>query len=344
MTAPEPDAAPGVPPPFALLQMIMGSMLTQAIHVAAVLDVAGILADAPLRAEEIAQQAGSDPDATARLLRALASVGIFTELPDATFTLTPLADALRDDAPVSMRGMALLLGHPYQWEDWGHLIDSVRTGEPVLEKLRGMGGYEFLAANPDFAQVFEGGMGTLSDLETVPVAEGYDYAKFDTLVDVFGGRGVVLAEILQRAPATRGVLFDQRAEHLGAQKLLEEAGVADRVSIDTGELFGTVPAGGDGYLLKHIVHEWPEAKSLEILRNVRRAIRDDGTVLLIEFVLPDGNEPHPGKLVDLWLMILMGGRERTRSQYAELLAKAGFQLTRVIETASSAAIIEAKPV
>jgi len=334
----------GVPPPFVLLQMIMGSMLTQAIHVAAELDFAGILADGPLAAAEIAQQAGSDPDASERLLRTLASFGIFAEAADGRFALTPLADALRADAPVSMRGMALLLGHPYQWEDWGHLIDSVRTGEPVMEKLRGMGGYEFLAANPDFAQVFEGGMGTLSDLETVPVAEGYDYAKFDTLVDVFGGRGAVLAEILQRAPATHGVLFDQRAEHLGAQKFLEEAGVTDRVSIDTGELFGAVPAGADGYLLKHIVHEWPEAKSLEILRNVRNAIRDDGTVLLVEFVLPDGNEPHPGKLVDLWLMILMGGRERTRSQYAELLGKAGFELTRVIETASSAAIIEAKPV
>jgi len=334
----------GAPPPFALLGMIMGSMLTQAIHVAAVLDFAGILADGPLAAKEIARQAGSDPDASERLLRTLASFGIFTEDADGRFALTPLADALRADAPVSMRGMALLLGHPYQWEDWGHLIDSVRTGEPVMETLRGMGGYQFLAANPDFAQVFEGGMGTLSDLETVPVAEGYDYAKFDTLVDVFGGRGAVLAEILQRAPDTRGVLFDQRAEHLGAQKFLEEAGVADRASVDTGELFGTVPAGGDGYLLKHIVHEWPEAKSLEILRNVRKAIRDDGTVLLVEFVLPDGNAPHPGKLVDLWLMILMGGRERTRAQYAELLGKAGFELTRVIETASSAAIIEAKPV
>lgn len=344
MSSPEQAGPDAVPPPFALLGMIMGSMLTQAIHVAAVLDFAGILADGPLAADEVARQAGSDPDASERLLRTLASFGIFAETPDGRFTLTPLADALRADAPVSMRGMALLLGHPYQWEDWGHLIDSVRTGEPVMEKLRGMGGYEFLAANPDFAQVFEGGMGTLSDLETVPVAEGYDYAKFDTLVDVFGGRGAVLAEILQRAPDTRGVLFDQRAEHLGAQKFLEEAGVTDRVSIDTGELFGTVPAGGDGYLLKHIVHEWPEAKSLEILRNVRSAIRDDGTVLLVEFVLPDGNAPHPGKLVDLWLMILMGGRERTRSQYAELLGKAGFELTRVIETASSAAIIEAKPV
>jgi hypothetical protein len=341
---PEVDAGPGIPPPFVLLQLIMGSMLTQAIHVAAKLDVAGILADGPQPAGEIARQAGSDPDATGRLLRALASFGIFAEQPDGRFALTPMADALRADAPVSMRGMALLLGHPFQWEDWGHLIDSVQSGRPVLETLRGMGGYEFLAANPEFAQVFEGGMGTLSDLETVPVAEGYDYAQFETIVDVFGGRGAVLANILQRSPHTQGVLFDQRAEHLGAAKFFEEAGVADRVSVDTGELFGTVPSGGDAYLLKHIVHEWPEAKSLEILRNVRKAIRDDGTVLLIEFVLPDGNEPHPGKLVDLWLMILMGGRERTRGQYAELLGKAGFQLTRVIETASSAAIIEAKPV
>jgi hypothetical protein len=334
----------GIPAPFALLQLTMGSIVTQAIHVAAKLDFAGILSAGPLPADEIAQRAGSHPDSTARLLRTLASLGIFTEQEDGQFGLTPMADALRADAPMSMRGMALLMGHPYQWEDWGHLMDSIQTGEPVLEKLRGMGGYEFLAANPEFAEVFEGGMGTLSDLETVPIAEGYDYSQFNTIVDVFGGHGAVLAAILQRAQNTKGVLFEFRAEQLGAGQLFEEAGVADRCSLDTGGMFEKAPSGGDCYILKHIVHEWPEAKALQILKNVREAISDDGTVLLMEFVLPDGNEPHPGKLVDLWLMILMGGRERTRGQYAELLNRAGFQLTRVIQTASSAAIIEAKPI
>lgn len=338
------QAAQAEAPPFAvLLERIMGSMLTQAIYVAAKLEIADILAGGPLPAEEIAQRADADPDATYRLLRLLASYSIFGQQSDGRFALTPMADALREDSPVSMRGMALLLGHPVHWADWSHLAMAVQTGEPVLPKLHGVGGYEFLAANPEFAVVFEGGMGNLSKLETEPIAAGYDFSRFRTIVDVFGGQGALLAAILARAPGTRGILADWRTGALKAAEFLRNAGVANRCTIETTDFFAKPPGGGDAYILKHIVHEWPEAQSLEILSNVRDVMAKDGKLLLIEFVLPDGPEQHPGKLVDLWLMILMGGRERTAAQYATLLGNAGFRLSRVIPTASAAAIIEAVP-
>ena len=338
------EALPPELPPFAvLLERIMGSMITQAIYVAAKLGIADILSDGPATAGQIAERGAADPDATYRLMRLLASYSIFSEQEDGRFTLTPMADALREDSPVSMRGMALLLGHSVHWEDWGHLIMAVQTGEPVLPKLHGMGGYEFLAANPEFAAVFEGGMGNLSKLETEPIAAAYDFSQFGTIVDVFGGRGDLLAAILTRAHNTRGILADQRTGQLGAAEFLAGAGVADRSAIETTAFFDRPPGGGDAYILKHIVHEWPEPQSLEILRNVRSVMSKDGKLLLIEFVLPEGPEHHPGKLVDLWLMILMGGRERTAAQYAELLSGAGFRLSRVIETASAAAIVEAVP-
>jgi hypothetical protein len=333
-----------VPGPIALLELIMGSMITQAIYVAAKLDIAGILGAGPLTTDEIARRAGADPDATDRLLRVLASYSIFAEHKDGSFGLTPMAAGLRSDGPMTMRGMALLLGHPLHWEDWGHLLDAVRTGEPVLPKLRGMDGYAYLAANPEFAEVFEGGMGNLSVLETDPIVAAYDFSRFDTIVDVYGGRGVLLAAILGRAKKSRGVLFDWRADKLGAAELFAATGVADRCVIEPGGgLFEKPPSGGDAYILKHIVHEWPEDKALEILRAVRGAISENGRLLMMEFVLPEGKKPHPGRLVDLWLMILMGGKERTSAQYADLLGRAGFRLTRVVGTASPVAIIEARP-
>jgi O-methyltransferase/methyltransferase family protein len=332
-----------LPPPFALLDMIMGSMVTQAIHVAAKLDVAEQLADGPLPADEIARRCGADADAVYRVLRVLATRLIFAQDEDGRFRLTPMAEALRDGAPVSMRAMALLLGHPFEWEHWGELTSAVTTGEPVLPRLRQMGGYEFLAANPEFAGVFEAGMDNLSTLETEPIVAAYDFSGFETIVDVFGGRGTLLAAILAGTPGVRGVLADQRAEMLGAEEFLRSAGVGDRCAVDTAGLFEKPPAGADVYLMKHIVHEWPEQQALELLRNVRASIRDDGRLLLMEFVLPEGSQPHPGVLVDLWLMILMGGKERTRSQYTELLRQAGFRLTRVIETGSPVAIVEAVP-
>ncbi|MFJ4717524.1 methyltransferase [Streptomyces sp. NPDC088785] len=332
------------PPPFALLELVMGSMVTQAIYVAAELRFAEALVDGPLAPAELARKVGAHEEAVARVLRLLASQGIFEGQDDGTYALTPMADALRADHPMSMRNIAVLMGHPIHWEDWGHFLDAVLTGEPSLPKLRGMGAFEYLEHNPDYGSVFINGMGSMSNTETFPVAGGYDFSQFKTVVDFCGGQGGLLAGILQSAPGTRGILADPRVANNGAAGFLASQGVAERVTTHDGGLFDPVVTGGDAYVLKHIVHDWPEDKALEILRNVRAAVPDHGKLLLVEMVPTPDNEPHSAKLVDLWLMLLVGGKERTREQYADLLARAGFRLERIVETAAAVSVIEAVPV
>lgn len=333
------------PAPFALLELVMGSMVTQALYVAAELRIAEVLAQGPLPPAAIAQRVEASEDAVARLLRLLASYQVFEGRPDGTYALTPMADALRGDHPVSMRDIAVLMGHPIHWEDWSQLLQAVVTGEPSLPKLRGMGAFEYLEHNADYGQVFIKGMGAISDTETGPVLAAYDFAGFGTVVDFCGGRGGLLAGILQQAPQARGILSDPRVAGNGAAQFLAEQGVDGRCATVDGGLFDPVVTGGDAYVLKHIVHDWPEEQALQILRNVRAAIKPDGKLLLIEMVLPEqGNAPHSGKLVDMWLMLLVGGKERTPSQYADLLARAGFKLERVVETAAAVSIVEAIPV
>jgi hypothetical protein len=184
----------------------------------------------------------------------------------------------------------------------------------------------------------------VSDLETDPIVAAYDFSGFDTIVDVGGGRGALLAAILRRATRSTGVLFDGNAGHLAAPEVLAEAGVAQRCTIVDGGLFDPPPAGADAYILKHIVHDWPEPDVLKVLKNVRNAIGADGRLLLMEFVAPEGNTPHPAKLVDLWLMLLVGGMERTAAQYSALLGAAGFRIERVVQTATPLSIVEARPV
>lgn len=333
---------PAAPAHLALLELIEGSMVTQALYAAAKLGLADTLSGGPLTAGEIAHRVDANPEMTYRLLRMLASYSVFTEQDGGRFALTPMADALRADAPMSMRRLALLMGHPIHWEDWSHFTESVQTGEPSLPKLRGMSAWEFFGANPEYGAVFGQGMTNLSDLETEAVADAYDFSKFSKIVDVGGGRGTLLAAILAKAASAKGVLFAPGSEQ-DAQQVLEHAGVADRCTIENGSFVESVPAGGDAYVLKHVIHDWPEEQVITILKNVRKSISPKGTMLLMEFVVPEGNEPHPAKLVDLWLMLLVGGKERTAGQYSELFAKAGFRLTSIVNTAAGISIVEGQP-
>ncbi|WP_435178456.1 methyltransferase [Actinacidiphila sp. bgisy145] len=330
------------PPPFALLELVQGAMVSQALYVAAELRVAEALTGGPLRPEELARRTGAEADTLHRVLRLLASYHVFTELKDGRFALTPMARALVEDAPMSMRGIALLMGHPIHWEDWGCLVDAVRTGEPSLPKLRGMGAFDYLEANPEYGAVFTAGMGAMSATETEPLLAAYDFSRFGTVVDFCGGRGDLLAGVLKKVPSARGILSDPRVGTNGAAAFLADQGLSERCAVADGGLFDPVPPGGDAYLLKHIVHDWPEPQALEILTNVRKAMNPGGRLLVMEMVVPDRrNSPHAGKLTDLWLMLLVGGKERTRAQYAELLAKAGFTLERVVQTASALSVVEA---
>jgi hypothetical protein len=329
---------------FSLLELMQGSVLTQAIAAAAKLGIADVLGDGPLAAEEIASRVGADPEATYRLLRMLSGYSVFAVQPDGRFDLTPMADALRDDAPDSMRGMAVLMGHPVLWEDWGHLLTSVRTGEASLPQLRGMSAFEFFMANPEYAGVFFQGFGNISQAETDPVLAAYDFSQFRTIVDVMGGRGALLAGILSRAPNSRGVLFDRDAATADAPPVFEAAGVAGRVTISSGTYFDKLPAGADAYLLKHILHDFKEPECIALLKSVREAIAPDGKLLMIEFVLGGNNERHIGNVIDLWLHLLLGAKERTLPEYTELFAKAGLKVTRAVPTNSPVSIVEAVPV
>ncbi|MEU8977578.1 methyltransferase [Streptomyces sp. NPDC048309] len=329
---------------YSLLDLIQGAVITQAISVVAKLGIADVLADGPLSAEDIAGRVGSDPKATHRILRALSGHGVFAVRPDGRYEHTPLSDKLRDDAPDSMRGFALLTGHPLLWEEWGHLISTVETGEPNLPKLRGMGALDFFHATPDYAAVFFHAFGKLSESETDPILAAYDFSQFHTVVDVIAGRGNLLAGILKQAPDVKGVLYDSEVATVDSPALFESAGVADRLTIAHGGYLDKLPTGADAYVFKHIIHDFSEADAVTALRNAREAIGPDGKLLVIEYALPENNERHLGHTIDLWLMLMLGAQDRTLAEYTELFAKAGFKVTRAVPTTAPISIIEAIPV
>lgn len=324
-----------------VLELATGSWVTQALYTATKLGIPDALAGGPLTIEEIAGKVGADADATQRLMRALASKSVFNERTDGRFELTAMSEPLRSDAQQSVRALVLMIGHPAHWEHWGGLLYSVQTGKSSLEHLRGMTAFDFLGQDEDAGQVFHDAMTVTSEMVIEPVLAAYDFGPFRTVVDVGGGRGKLLAAILHQAPEARGVLFELQSVIPGACDLLVDEGVADRVNAVAGDFFESVPAGADAYVLKNIVHDWPEEKALEILRNVRNAMAPDGRVLLIEAVIPEGNGDHVSKWVDLEMLIQTSGRERTAAQYADLLRRAGLEMTCVVPTIGPASIVEA---
>jgi hypothetical protein len=333
-----------VPGNIALLEMANGSWTTQALYVATSLGIADELAGGPLNAAEVARRVGADPDAVYRLMRALAGKGVLKQRRDERFALTPIGDALRPDVPGSMRAMILLLGNQAHWEHWGNLLHSVKTGEPAPIKLRGTNFFEYLDANPELAAVFNDAMTSMSAMATDPVLAVYDFSGFRQIVDVGGGHGALLAAVLQSAPNANGVLFDLPSVVDGARPALDAAGVGDRCTVSAGSFMDAVPEGGDAYLLKTIIHDWDEETALLILRNVRAAMGPQAKLLLLEMVLPQQPSSHFGTMLDLEMLVNAGGKERTRSEYANLLARAGFRLQRVVETAGPLSIAEATPV
>jgi hypothetical protein len=340
MSAPEP------PPSAVLMSLITGTWITQAIYVAAKLSLADRLKDGPTRSDELAKLVGADAGALYRLLRALAGVGIFRETEPGSFELTPLASCLRSDVPDSLQAVAILYGEPWHRAAWSSVVHSVRTAQPAFDHVAGEPIFEHLQKHPDLAATFDQAMTNFSSMASGAVLAAYDFTGIRKLVDVAGGHGSLLAAILKANPQMRGVLFDMPTVIDGARRKqhLEQAGVADRCELVGGDFFKDVP-GGDACLMKHIIHDWSDDHALKILKNCRRALPADGRLLLVEMVIPPGNEPHFGKLLDLEMLVMtQGGRERTETEYRSLLAKAGFQLTRIVPTRSPACIIEGKPI
>lgn len=326
-----------------LWRMANAYQVSQAIHVAASLGIADLLEDGPRSVDDLAEVSGAHAPTLYRLLRALTSVGVFAET-EGRFGLTPLAEYLRTDAPGSLRAWAMQIGQPYFWTSWGHLLHSVRTGEPAFPKLYGTTAWEFRAAHPEEDAVFNAAMTTLSSIVGETVVRSYDFSEFGILVDVGGGEGVLLAAILGTNPTLHGVLFDQPHVVASAGALLERAGVAERCQVVGGSFFDAVPGAADAYLLKSIIHDWDDAAAIEILRVCRAAMDGTGRLLVVEPIIRPGNEPDPAKFSDLNMLVMLGGRERTADDFERLYAEAGFRLANVVRTGSSFDIIEGVPV
>ncbi len=327
-----------------LWRMTNGYQVSQAIHVVATLGIADLLTDGPRSADELAEATGAHAPALYRVLRALASIGVFVEQDDGCFALTPLAEYLRTDVPGSLRSWAMLMGRPYLFTSWGHLMHSVKTGEPAFPEVYGTTAWEYRATHPEESEIFDAAMTGLSLAEAEAVVRSYDFSGTGALVDVGGGKGTLLAAILAANPALRGILFDQPHVVADAKDLLERAGVADRCEVVAGSFFEAVPEGADAYLLKSIIHDWDDAAAIEILRKCRAAMADTARLLLVERGIRPANESDPAKFIDLMMLVMLGGRERTAEEYERLYTEAGFKLTNIIPTGSLLDIIEGVPV
>jgi hypothetical protein len=322
--------------------MITGSWISQAIYVAAKLQIADLLAEGPRSAEELAGATGTHGRTLYRLLRALASVGVYTEAEPGRFGLTPLAEGLRREVPGSQWAMAVMMGEEH-FRAWGDLLESVRTGETAFDRIFGQPIFAYLAEHPEQARLFDEAMVAIHGRETQATLAAYRFDGVGTLADVGGGNGSNLIGILAAYPSMRGVLFDlpHVVERAGAN--LRAAGLADRCEAVAGSFFDSVPVKADAYVLRHIIHDWDDAKSAQILRNIRQSMPEGSKLLVIEHVLPPGDVPSFGKLLDLNMLVMPGGVERTEDEFRQLYESAGFRLTRVVPTDGDLSVVEGVP-
>jgi SAM-dependent methyltransferase len=276
-------------------------------------------------------------------MRTLAGLGILTERDAQRFALTPLGEALKTGAAGSARATLIAFGGQWFSRGWDEIVYSLETGKTGFEKAFGMPVFEYLAQHPEEASYFSEAMVGFHGAEPPAVAAAYDFSGFTIVVDVGGATGNMLAAILASHAGPRGVLFDRAHVVRDAPALLKARGVEERVKIEAGDFFQTVPAGGDAYLLSHIIHDWNEDQCLTILGHCRKVIRPDGRLLIVEMVLPGGDTPHPGKILDMVMLVVPGGQERTAAEYGSLLGNAGFRLSRVVPTASAVSVVEAVP-
>ena len=337
------DSQTEVSPQVAMLQMISGFWISRAIYIIAKLGIADHLAGGPKTADEIAAATGTHAGAIYRIFRALASVGVLTEQTGHWFGLTPLSETLRTDAPGSLRAFATSELGEEHYPAWGELLHSVKTGEIAFDKHFGMPIWEFFAKNPENARTFDESMTNVTLAIKDAILASYDASSIRKLVDIAGGHGSLLASLLKSNSEMRGVLFDLPDVVEGARKRMEAEGLSDRCEVVAGNFFESVPEGADAYMLKWIIHDWDDERSIAIFKNIRRAMAEGGRLLLVEAVVPEGNEPHFSKFIDLNMLVMTGGRERTEEEYRRLLEGGGFKLTKVIPTESPMSIIEAAP-
>ncbi|HUF04671.1 MAG TPA: methyltransferase [Aridibacter sp.] len=329
-----------IPPQAVIIQIAFGFILSQALSVAAKLRIADLLADGPKTADEIASAADAHGPTVFRLMRALAKAGIFVRDEQDRFSNTSLSEFLRSDHPDSMRGMAHMICDTEHWLAQGNLEHSVRKGECGFAHTFGKPVFDYYGEHPEAAAIFDEAMTSLSTTVGKAVADTYDFSDAGTVADIGGGHGILISSVLKANPEAKGVLFDQPYVVENAAMPARE-GVADRTEIVGGDFFSEVPVEADAYLLKHIIHDWNDEESVRILSNIAKHAKPGSKLLLVESVVEDTDVPSLSGLMDLNMLAMTSGRERTASEYADLLERSGFELRQVIPTPSPMQIVEA---
>ncbi len=330
-----------LPPAATLGNMLCGFWVSQGIYVTAKLGIADLLRDGSGTADELAAKTKTHTLSLYRLLRMLASVGVFVEDDAGRFSLTEIGQCLRSDVEGSQRAMAVMSGEEH-FRSWCDLLYSVQTGKPAFDKVYGMPVFDWLSQHPEQATVFDAAMVSVHGRETAAILDAYDFSEIQTLADVGGGNGSVLIATMQENPHLRGLLFDLPGVISRATRNFEAAGLMPRCQLVSGSFFETIPAGADAYLMRHIIHDWNDDQCLTILKNIHQALPATGRLLVAESVIPAGNDPFFGKLLDLNMLVIPGGQERTAAEYEKLFAKAGFRLTRIVPTSTELSVIEAR--
>jgi O-methyltransferase domain len=317
----------------------MGFMLSAVAE----LGIADQLVDGPLPVDALAERTGSNADALYRVLRAMASKGVFTEVSRRAFGLTPLAEILRSDAPHSLRDVFRLQGQKFMRNAYAEIGYSIRTGEPAFDHVNGVELFTYLSRHPEMNDLFSSAMGNAARHTQQAAIEAYDLTGVRKLVDVGGAHGHLLASILTRYPDMAGVVFDQPHVVPGGEQVLHEAGVLDRAELVGGDYLESVPAGGDVYTISHVLHQLSDAEAITVLTNIRRVMSPAGRVLVIDPVIPEGDVPHQGKFMDITMMALSRGRDRTEEEFIEIFGKADLRLTETIGLAAASSVVVAAP-
>jgi predicted O-methyltransferase YrrM len=338
----ERNSAPAPADAARVLGLIGGYQVSQAIYAAAQLKLPDLIAAGVDTSEDLAARAGAVPDRVHRLLRSLAAYGLFTQTGSRSWGLTPAGETLRSDVPGSLHAMAVMWNEEH-YDACRGLLEAVRRGRPAFDQRFGIDWWTYLSEHPDSSAKFNAAMGSIGRKIHAAALAAADLDGARHLVDVGGGAGGLTAGFLERYPELRATILDRPHVVSGADELLRAAGVRERVELVAGDFFASVPAGGDVYLLSMILHDWTDEEARRLLGVIRRAIAPAARLLIIDAVLPDGDVPHFGKLLDLTMMTMLTGRERTRDEFAELLASAGFVLERVAETPAPTSLIEARP-
>jgi hypothetical protein len=327
-----------------MLQIISGFWISRAVYVIAKLGIPDLLTSGPKTGEELASATNTHAPALFRILRALVSVGVLSATEDERFDQTPLSETLVTDAPGSLRWFAVSELGQEHYPAWGNLMHSVKTGEIAFDNFFGVDIWKYFQQNPEDAAVFNNSMTSVTAHTNEAITSLYDFSQFGTIVDVGGGHGGLITSILEKNPEVKGILFDAPEVIEGARPKVEAAGLADRLATVAGDFFQSVPEGGDAYVMKWIIHDWDDEKSKTILRNIRSQMQPNSKLILVDCVVPETDEPHFSKFIDLNMLVMTGGKERSEKEFAQILESAGFKLLRVITTDVPHSIVEAEPV